>query len=1373
MNKKKLALAGIVGITALTFGAVVLGTVSWFQTTIAIPKVKIDGNSAGAYFAYGNGNPRTGDPNSSDKPYGISHPRHLYNLAWLQYNGFFAGGQYYFELSPELITDGVLDMSGWKLPPIGTTANPFVGNFNGNGIVITNLTVTNDQTTLFAANNKHPDPSSITYTAPEIVGMFGVVGNYNNAITPANYVSATNTIKDLGISNFTIQTTSSRALVGIAAGYVDATVSNVAVNNSTVNIGTANTSNVSNSLTTNLSDYGVVGYVTDNHKKSIKTVEEQLYDINISTGHQFNALDEGDDEGWGGSINMKTIYYRIVALRKNKSTNVEGTFNWLENRKYYDDVLEPSETTGTKTLESETDRTPHYQRVQGSTISGHEYIGNYNVYIRNATYTGSGATTDQSYLYLSGGHWENRTYYTKYAHTGYYISNGTNYLSINTSGALVHNVTSPTSLSVWNFSSTSGTATISASYNGTTYYLYNDNGTLTTSTSSSTTWTITTNGGTMQLSNNGLKISYYNSKWQLVLNTNDSYYVIKDRSNTNYMSSASSGSTPGTVSTPTYRYYLDESNRVYYLNGNTKLYLAIYYTYSSTLGIVHDTVEEVRLINGLNVSNYNYVTYTSSTFRTTVNVASSNFLGNPTLTPTTTYVTYSSGWTYTTTSSNSAQLVTINGSSLTITNALSGDPQTIKGPDFHQTSSDVTKGTTNSKTYYTAEDTTYFPLNVEKDIDTYITTTNATDTRINRGDLDPKDSNTGYIIAGSSFTNALTGNRTYNSSQASNIRISEYQISDINASIDTDDTTLEDFDDATIWTINDTNAAHPTMSSVYSEDTYPRYKASKESFYKNSLTNAYDEETELYTVSNNVYGLHFMDSTINTGSLVNGAKVSVLGNKCDSYQFPVDCVDFNLKQKGVVNFFAGTYFTGNNSFFSLHEVFRNSDAVQKTDLSGDPIENQYTSYNTISNIKEIAEIYSTDRGSVTSKYANIYRYKGATGTNEYSVPYRIDGNQNKFKMNKDSTTDTSVAYTYDTMDEDDFLEYCATYGYTSRFKTEQIGVQPSTLTTNRIYYFEFPMNPGEYCLGSVTGGTGAYLLYLDIGANALKTQRTIIYERYKEIKKVFDYPEGIAVIAVSTVQDNIDNSRAMDERNTANFLIRGNTSGSITVARNVNDVTLTRSGSLSSAAKPTLVGDLMWDDEHQQYNIHDPGGTNLSNEITSEDTNTEVRILKYLDYNVNLEELTVTSIIDTSTDGGLTFTRTYLQQYQNGTYSTDVNTIKVYHTVSGTRYTPEQIADQEVLATNNGTVSTTLIVSFEYFVDSGVSETHEWSLEYIVDQTIHTGRYYMFQDYVFEVTVTGGSITFKVLSVGSRTIKINGTTITSVGQEITVPTPAP
>jgi hypothetical protein len=122
-------------------------------------------------------------------------------------------------------------------------------------------------------------------------------------------------------------------------------------------------------------------------------------------------------------------------------------------------------------------------------------------------------------------------------------------------------------------------------------------------------------------------------------------------------------------------------------------------------------------------------------------------------------------------------------------------------------------------------------------------------------------------------------------------------------------------------------------------------------------------------------------------------------------------------ERGYINFFAGTYFSGNNSFFSLHHIERDEN-------------------DEITSIQEIAEIYK----SSNDRKDYIYKY-----------------------------TDGSYS---DTLTSD----------YSLTFSTNRIKRQ-SSITTNAVYYFEIPVNAGEFALGSVDGGTGAYLMYLDIGTN--------------------------------------------------------------------------------------------------------------------------------------------------------------------------------------------------------------------------------------------------------------------------------------------------
>lgn len=97
-------------------------------------------------------------------------------------------------------------------------------------------------------------------------------------------------------------------------------------------------------------------------------------------------------------------------------------------------------------------------------------------------------------------------------------------------------------------------------------------------------------------------------------------------------------------------------------------------------------------------------------------------------------------------------------------------------------------------------------------------------------------------------------------------------------------------------------------------------------------------------------------------------------------------------------------------------------------------------------------------------------------------------------------------------------------GYELIFDLDWIGLQSSSsINRNAVYYFEVPVDPGEYALGSVDNGIGAYLLYLDISANqgdsvAVREKMTITTETYTVPKGVeFDsHPEKAFEIPITT-----------------------------------------------------------------------------------------------------------------------------------------------------------------------------------------------------------------------------------------------------------------
>ena len=66
---------------------------------------------------------------------------------------------------------------------------------------------------------------------------------------------------------------------------------------------------------------------------------------------------------------------------------------------------------------------------------------------------------------------------------------------------------------------------------------------------------------------------------------------------------------------------------------------------------------------------------------------------------------------------------------------------------------------------------------------------------------------------------------------------------------------------------------------------------------------------------------------------------------------------------------------------------------------------------------------------------------------------------------------------------------------------------PGNITANRVYYFEIPVNEGEYALGSVAGKNGAYLLYLDISTH--QGDSILTREKMEIISSTYLLPAGI------------------------------------------------------------------------------------------------------------------------------------------------------------------------------------------------------------------------------------------------------------------------
>lgn len=197
--------------------SLVAASFAWFASLNHVSNdQEFTAETIAGYFADGDG--------SQGDPYIINNPRHLYNLAWLQDRG--AITKYtYFKLGADIDMAGMLGgedgAPAGAIPPIGTKDNPFVGHFDGQGHVISNLWV--------STNPDHwkEKPQGMNEYISTHVGLFGAVGKDaagNGAI----------------IENFVLDrveiTCDIDATVGIICGYVGAMVNDIGVYNGHITV---------------------------------------------------------------------------------------------------------------------------------------------------------------------------------------------------------------------------------------------------------------------------------------------------------------------------------------------------------------------------------------------------------------------------------------------------------------------------------------------------------------------------------------------------------------------------------------------------------------------------------------------------------------------------------------------------------------------------------------------------------------------------------------------------------------------------------------------------------------------------------------------------------------------------------------------------------------------------------------------------------------------------------------------------------------------------------------------------------------------------------------------------------------------------------
>lgn len=962
----------------------VLGTAAWFMGMEEVSMGNTNGYTEASYFASGDG--------SEAKPFIITNKVHMYNLAWLQYLGQFNKideetgkvKQTYFRIGMEENNPITVDMTDMVLPPIGTEANPFLGNFDGNGSTLTNYIVSNK----IDDNNITKKPLKVTnIDEVKIVGIFGVVGDIDST-NEGKYSSAVLNISDLYISKAEVKTYSSQSLIGIAAGYVNGTIDGVGVINSTVNVATSSSSYTALGKTTNISDYTLIGYCEEEYRANTVKATTSI-GSEVGRKQKFVVEEDGDVSGWGGSIDMKSMHERILAKYTGSST--PGNFVYVKN------VINDG---GTEIIDNENQASGYHSNGNNAFTyhySSSDDAGSYYV----------GTASSNAYLYL---YQETMTVnnYNRTHVAGKRIAQNGNYLRI-TGGTTIGNTTNAGNATPFIINGTQ----IYYMNGHTITYLISSNGTLGVSTNSSTTWRLDQSKNVYYtVVNNTNRYLQYDNGWKLLEGGILTGYKIS--SGTNYLSNNGTTITNKTA---------DNATVWKFSNEGTNPSGTISVTVNGATNYLRATSDTAL---GIGTNSHTFTNNGNKLYRSNNN--------------TNRYIRYNNGWAVTT---NANQATTLTFTAVK-------EPVSLTLTDVATTVDTLTGSHVENSSYPTC-----FPLNTEK-----------------AAPYNVKDSNTGYVISG--------GYSQKSSSGRGDIRVSRYSINNnISNSYDTNSRKF-----TTVYTIN-SSRARETIGETHSFEKYDSAKA--------KMLNVLSGQT-------NVYGLHFMDAAITMDHMVTAPKAVINGVTYTNYQFPNDCVNFNLKEKGHINFFAGTYYGGNSSFFSLHKIYRDSSS-------------------NITAIKEISRIYESNNA------ADDYLYQFTDGT------YSTGG----------TTFPTG-------------------YKNTALFDTRVLTSPGTALVEKYVYYFEIPCDAGEYALGSVSGKDGAYLMYLDISANAREIARSEFMDTVKTTEGHASYPLGVSAV--------VDSNSAVDPSDSVFVSLSSSFTSTQTINRTgLTNATITKTNSASLVYK--------------------------------------------------------------------------------------------------------------------------------------------------------------------------------------------------------------
>ena len=305
-------LLGILSVVIVLSVATAVGTYTYAWLSAGQPvEFLAEGSAVAGYFAGGIG--------TKDDPYILTNAKHVYNLAWLQYLGVFnevdsSGNlkqQYYFEVANDIDMSALVDNTSYQvIPPIGTTQYPFVGVFYGGETgkekTISNAIIANEIGS-GAITQSPPSVGQEVHNA-EIIGFFGVIGEFDGKGVVSEDQLKVLGVSDLKLENVTIQTSTEESLAGLLAGFVNGNLTNVLISSGTITAkpGVSALTGTFGEIKLNpnsaLSGYSLIG-------------DYNTTKINWTGGPLDGPTsDSGTNSGFGGSIDMFSLAKRVTYM---------------------------------------------------------------------------------------------------------------------------------------------------------------------------------------------------------------------------------------------------------------------------------------------------------------------------------------------------------------------------------------------------------------------------------------------------------------------------------------------------------------------------------------------------------------------------------------------------------------------------------------------------------------------------------------------------------------------------------------------------------------------------------------------------------------------------------------------------------------------------------------------------------------------------------------------------------------------------------------------------------------------------------------------------------------------------------------------------